>query len=177
MASQHGFSGPGWMTVSRDDYQFPEEIEPPHWLAMNNATLGRFAPAQPKPELPFQLGQQSTPQTEALPVFVAPVLPRTNSLARVDAKLGIRAVGLPLKLPARPSDKVLKNSVVDIAVNGAGEVVARRLASRSGSDDADHDALERAKLLHFRPLNAIGTIWGQAIFEWETTELPEALQK
>jgi hypothetical protein len=177
LASQHGFSGPGWMTVSRNDYQFPEEIEPPHWLAMNNASLGRFAPAQPKPELPFQLGQQSTPQTEALPVFIAPVLPRTNSLARVDTKLENRAVGLPLKLPARPSDKVLKNSVVDIAVNGAGEVIARRLASRSGSDTADHDALEHAKLLHFRPLNAIGTIWGQAIFEWETTELPEASQK
>ncbi len=124
LASQHGFSGRGWMTVSRPDLQFPEEIEPPHLLALRNESLGRVAPAQPKPELPFQLGQQSTPQTEALPVFVAGVVPRTNSLVRADAKLRDRAVGLPLKLPARPSDKVLNNSVVDIAVNGAGEVVA-----------------------------------------------------
>ncbi|MGZ4988118.1 MAG: hypothetical protein ACXWBP_08760 [Limisphaerales bacterium] len=178
LASQHGFSGVGWMTVTRPAYQFPEEIEPPHWLALRNESLGRVKPAQPKPALPFQLGRQSTPQTEALPVFVAAVVPRTNSLARVDAKLRDRAIGLPMKLPARPSDKVLNNSVVDIAVNGAGEVVAQRLVPPgSGSDKADEDALKRAKLLRFRALNAVGTLWGQAIFEWETSELPEAEKK
>ncbi|MDB6058039.1 MAG: hypothetical protein JWO95_1883 [Verrucomicrobiales bacterium] len=178
LASQHGFSGLGWMTVNRTAYQFPEEIEPPNWLTLRNENLGRVVPAQPKPELPFQVGQQSTPQTEALPVFVSAVVPRTNSLVRVEGDLRDRAVGLPIKMPARPSDKVLKNSVVDIAVNGAGEVVARRLVSPgSGSDTADADALKHAKLLRFRPLNAIGTIWGQAIFEWETAELPEEQKK
>jgi TonB family protein len=76
-----------------------------------------------------------------------------------------------MKLPARPSDKVLDNSVVEIAVNGAGEVVAQHIVSPgSGSKEADREALKQAKLLRFRPLNAIGTIWGQATFEWETTE-------
>lgn len=178
LASQHGFSGLGWMTVNRTAYQFPEEIEPPRWLMLRNENLGRVAPAQPRPELPFQLGQQSTPQTEALPVFVTAVVPRTNSLVRVAGTLRERAVGLPIKLPVRPSDKVLKSSVVDIAVNGAGEVVSRRLVSPgSGSAKADGEALENAKLLRFRPLNAIGTIWGQAIFEWETAELPEEQKK
>ena len=178
LASQHGFSGLGWMTVIRPAYQFPEEIEPPHLLALRNESLGRVKPAQPKSELPFQLGQQSTPQTEALPVFVAAVVSRTNSLVRVDTRLRERAISLPLKLPVRPSDKVLNNSVIDIAVNGAGEVVAQRLVPPgSGSDKADADALQHAKLLRFRPLNAVGTLWGQAIFEWETSELPEAEKK
>lgn len=173
LASQHGYSGEGWMTVNRFTYEFPEEIEPPHWLALRSENLGRVAPAVPKAELPFQLGQETTPQIEALPVFVTSVVPHTNSVVRVDANLRDRAIGLPMKLPARPATDVLSNSVVEIAVNGAGEVVARRLAVGSTSKDADRDALEKAKLLRFRPLNAVGTIWGQAIFEWQTTELPE----
>lgn len=170
LASQHGFSGAGWMTVNRPDYDIPAEIEPPQWLALKTDTLGRVPPASAKSELPFELGQQSTPQTEALPVFVPAVLPHTNTVVRVDANLRERAVGLPMKLPAWPNVEVLSNSVVDVAVNGAGEVIARRLAAPSGSKDADHAALEKAKLLRFRPLNAVGTIWGQAIFEWATTE-------
>ena len=110
-------------------------------------------------------------------MFVTAVVPRTNSLVRVDANLIERAVGLPIKLPARASADVLSNSVVDIAVNGAGEVVSSHLAGSSTSKDADRDALRKAKLLRFRPLNAVGTIWGQAIFEWETAELPESKSK
>lgn len=170
LASQHGYSGPGWMTVNAQTYDFPEEIEPPHWLALQSDTLGRVPPSVPKREIPFELGQVTTPQTEALPVFVAPIVPRTNSIVRVDANLSDRAVGLPMKLPALSSDKVLSNSVVSIAVNGAGEVLAARLAGSSTSKEADMEALKRAKLLRFRPLNAIGTIWGEAIFEWETAE-------
>lgn len=173
LASQHGFSGAGWMTVNRPDYSFPDEIEPPQWLALKTDRLGRIAPAQPKAEVPFELGQQSTPQTEALPVFVPPVLPQTNTVVRVDAKLSERAVGLPMKLPALPSDKVLSNSVVDVAVNGAGQVIACRIAAQSDSKEADREALHKAKLLRFRSLNAVGTIWGQAIFEWATTEPSE----
>jgi hypothetical protein len=176
LASQHGFSGAGWMTVNRPDYAFPDEIEPPQWLALKTDSLGRVAPTEAKSDLPFKLGQQSTPQIEALPVFVPPVLPHTNTLVRVDAKLSERAVGLPMKLPAWPSLKVLSNSVVDIAVNGAGQVIARRLAKQSDSKEADHAALEKAKVLRFRPLNAVGTIWGQVIFEWATTEPPEGKQ-
>jgi hypothetical protein len=177
LASQHGFSGAGWMTVYRPDYAFPAEIEPPQWLALKTDSLGRVAPAEPKSELPFELGQRSTPQTEALPVFVPAVLPQTNTIVRVDAKLSERAAGLPLKLPAWPSTKVLSNSVVDVAVNGAGHVIACRLAAPSDSKEADHAALEKAKLLKFRPLNAVGTIWGQAIFDWATAEPKEGKGK
>ena len=130
-----------------------------------------------KSELPFELGQRSTPQTEALPVFVPAVLPQTNTIVRVDSKLSERAVGLPMKLAAWPSAKVLSNSVVDVAVNGAGHVVACRLAAPSDSKEADRAALQKAKLLKFRPLNAVGTIWGQAIFEWATSEPAEAKAK
>jgi TonB family protein len=82
-----------------------------------------------------------------------------------------------MKIEPWPSLKVLSNSVVDVAVNGAGHVIACRLAAPSDSKEADHAALQKAKLLRFRPLNAIGTIWGQAIFEWATTEPAEAKQK
>jgi hypothetical protein len=177
LASQHGFSGSGWMTVNRLPYELPDEIEPPQWLALHTANLGRVAPSEPKTDLPFELGQKSTPQTEALPVFVPSVSPQTNSFVRVDGNLHDRAVGLPMTLPAWPSINVLSNSVVELAVDGAGEVVARRLASPSGSKDADRAALEKTKLLRFRPMNAVGTIWGQAIFEWATSEPPEGPQK
>jgi TonB family protein len=170
LASQHGFSQQGWMTVNRPNYVLPDEIEPPHWLALRTERLGLVPPSEQKSELPFELGQQSTPQTEALPVFVSAVVPRTNSVVRVDKKLSERAIGLPYSLPTRSSAEILDKSVIEIAVNGAGEVIARRVASSSGSKQADKDALQKAKLLRFRPLNAIGTIWGQAIFDWETAE-------
>jgi hypothetical protein len=177
LASQHGFSGKGWMTMRRPNYELPEEIEPPHWLGLRADKLGVVAPAEPKAELPFQLGHETSPQTEALPVFVPTISARTNSLVRVDSTLRERAIGLPFALPARPSSEVLSNTVVDIAVNGAGEVVASRLALSSNSKVADREALNKSKLLRFRPLNAVGTIWGQAIFEWETTAHPEEKAK
>jgi hypothetical protein len=174
LASQHGFSGSGWMSINRPSYDLPNEIEPPQWLVLRTQSLGRVAPSEPKADLPFELGQQSTPQIEALPVFVPPVLAQTNSIVRVDGELRKRAIGLPSILPPLPSLKVLSNSVIDIAVNGAGEVVSSRLASPSDSKEADRRALQSARLLRFRPLNAVGILWGQAIFEWATVEPPEA---
>ncbi len=177
LASQHGFSGNGWMAVQRPGYELPEEMEPPRWLALRADRLGLVMPTEPRSDLPFQLGQQSTPQIEALPVFVPTVVVKTNSVVRVDSGLSERAIALPMALLAQVGTEVLSNSVVDIAVNGAGEVVSRRLALSSHSKKADRDALQQAKLLRFRPLNSVGTIWGQAIFEWATAEPAEEKQK
>jgi hypothetical protein len=169
-ASQHGFSGDAWLRTAAASYELPDEVEAPQWLTLRAETLGRFAATERRAELPFQLGQQSAPALEALPVFVPLTAPKTNSIVRVDAALAERAIGLPANLPTIASSDVLGNTVVDVAVNGAGEVVARRLVSASGSTQVDRDALERAKTLRFRALNSVGTIWGQAVFEWTTEE-------
>lgn len=62
----------------------------------------------------------------------------------------------------------LTRSVVEIAVNPAGEVVAARLDGRSGLGEADADALGKARGLRFTPRSWAGTQWGEAVFEWLT---------
>jgi TonB family protein len=65
---------------------------------------------------------------------------------------------------------LLSNSVVQIAVDSAGQVIAARLLGRSGSVDADTNALDKARSLRFRPVPLPAPVWGNAIFEWQTLE-------
>jgi TonB family protein len=66
---------------------------------------------------------------------------------------------------------LLANSVVEVAVDPAGQVVdARLLAPRSGSAEADNTALALAHGLRFKPVGSPAPVWGRAVFEWQTLE-------
>jgi TonB family protein len=77
---------------------------------------------------------------------------------------------MPNGLPAWPSDQLLSNSVVQIAVNSAGQVVSARLLGRSGLPGADNMALDKSRNLRFKPVPASPPAWGRAVFAWETAE-------
>jgi TonB family protein len=65
---------------------------------------------------------------------------------------------------------LLTNSVVQLAVDSTGEVIAARLEGSCGLSEADAEAVAKARALRFRPLPSAGTKWAKAIFQWQTIE-------
>jgi hypothetical protein len=172
LPNRHGFSGRGWLNRLPPKYQSEIQLQPPDWLALDTARLGTNFPALPSGSeaiLPG-LAERLTRAEEPLPAFLAPENIATQSFFRLDAGLSDRLLGAAPVLGTWPSAQLLTNSIVQIAVNPTGEVVATRLETRCGAADADADALAKARALRFRPSSSAGTIWGEAVFQWQTTE-------
>jgi TonB family protein len=173
LPSAHGFSGRAWMDQPPAHYQSTNQVEAPRWLALDASRLGT-GPAlledsdATAPLLPARL---EIPQLEPLPVFLSPVNIPTQSVFRIDGDLAKRLIGPAPALHAWPSpdNKLLANTIVQIAVNPGGDVLAARLLNRSGSAEADADAVAKTSALRFRPAAQPGTIWTQAVFRWQTT--------
>ena len=104
-----------------------------------------------------------------MPVFLVPAVIPTQSIFRLEGGLNDRLLGAP-SLRSWPSEKLLKKSVVQIAVDPMGEVVAVKLDASSDSAEADAEALSLARALRFRPSMSAGTQWCNAIFLWQTSE-------
>jgi hypothetical protein len=172
LPNPHGFSGRGWMDQQPLAYQSENQLEPPDWLPLDAARLGTNFPLLPPGSEPIRwdLAQQQARLNEPLPLFLAPEMIATQSIFRLEGGLSHRLLGAAPVLRNWPSPQLLTNSAVQIAVNPAGEVVVSRLNARSGSDQADADALAKARALRFRPSPSAGTRWGEAVFQWQTIE-------
>jgi len=168
----HGFSERAWLRLPEQQYEASSETEAPAWLGIDAVRLGtNFPPLnRPKSLLPFGLAAQGDPELEPWPVFLAPERLRTQSLFVIRGKLAARQLNAPTELRAWPSAQLLSNSVVQIAVDSAGQVIAARLLARSGSADADSNALDKARSLRYRPSPSPAPVWGKAVFEWQTIE-------
>jgi hypothetical protein len=194
LPNPHGFSGRGWLNGRPLAHQDEIQLEPPIWLDLDTARLGTNFPVLPssysgfvlslvaglginfpvlpsgsEPILPV-LAEKQSRREEPLPVFLTPEIMPKQSVFRLEGGLGHRLLGARPALRAWPSEKVLTNSVVQIAVNPLGEVVAARLDASCGLAGADADAVAQASALRFRPSPSAGTRWGEAIFQWQTTE-------
>ena len=150
-----------------------EELEPPSELALDaHRTEGRLSWAEGKNPIPFQLAEQKGAQLGGVPILtIAPVAP-AQSRYRVEGPLAARQIGPPISLPSWPSAQLLINTVIEIGVNPAGEVIFHRFATRCGLPEADMEALSTARQLRFSPLgNAAPPVtWSRAVFEWQTLE-------
>jgi len=172
LPNRHGFSGRGWLNRQPPKYQSEIQLQPPDWLPLDTVRLGTNFPALSSGSeaiLPG-LGERLTQAEEPLPAFLAPENIATQSIFRLDGDLSDRLLGAAPVLGTWPNPQLLTNSAVQIAVNRVGEVVAARLATRCGLAEADADALAKARALRFRPSPSAGTIWGEAVFQWQTTE-------
>jgi TonB family protein len=172
LPSLHGFSERAWLRLPEQQDEAPSETEAPAWLTIDAGRLGTNFPLlnRPKSLLPFGLADQGGPALEPWPVFLAPERLRTQSFLEIQGQLAGRQLNASAELRAWPSAQLLSNSVVQIAVDSAGQVIAARLLSRSGSADADTNALDKARNLRFRPSPSPAPVWGKAIFEWQTVE-------
>jgi len=172
LPSPHGFSGRGWLNQRPLEYQPESQLEPPKWLLLDTSLLGtNFPVPQPGTEpIPANLAAQQARHEDPPPDFLAPEIIPTQSVFRLDVGLGERLLGAGPSLRSQPSEKLLTNSVVQIAVDPAGEVIAARLEESCGLPEADADAVAKSRALRFRPAPSAGTKWGEAIFQWQTTE-------
>jgi TonB family protein len=170
MPNPHGFSGRAWLDQPPPAFAMPEDKEPPAWLPIDTSRLGTNFPALSHVKAPAPLPQQHGGELEPWPIFLTPELFRTQSLFRLQGAAAGRLLNPPAQLRAWPGAQLLSNTVVQIAVDSAGQVVATRLLERSTSADADQNALGQARNLRFRPAPVESPVWGEAIFEWQTIE-------
>jgi TonB family protein len=120
------------------------------------------------------LASQRGPELDPWPAFLSPELIRTQSVFEIQGEPAGRERNAPIELRTWPAPRLLSNSVVQIAVDSAGQVIAARLLARSGSADADTNALDVARRLRFRPAPSPAPVWGRAVFEWQTAEQTNA---
>lgn len=183
-----GFAAAAWLQISQAEFPPFRWTEPPRWLALPVEQLGttflRFVQTNTFARIEFE----TMPAPElALPEVRAEIAPVTRSALRVAGGLAQRRLLNPVELPSWPSADLLTNSVVQVLVDAAGNVVSHTmLPPGSGSKDADQQradqrALELAKSARFAPLpqsgsapaNALGRLArGTLIFEWHTVPLP-----
>lgn len=179
--SPHGFSGANWMRIPVPQYQPPEWAEAPRLLALNARQLGADFRRFMQTNRPFTPAFVVKPQ----PQFTAPEIEETPpatsapSALRVEGELAGRALQSSITLPPQPAADLLPNSVVQVLVNGDGNVVSEVLLAPSGKPEADEQALAVAKAVRFEPLPrtnsgqsfATSLVRGALIFEWQTVPL------
>jgi hypothetical protein len=172
LPSLHGFSERAWLHLPEQTYEAPGEKEAPACLALDASRLGEDISPLTRAEsfLPFSLADQRGPELEPWPVFLAPETLRTQSRFEIQGELAGRQLDAPADLPSWPSPQLLTNSVVQIAVDSAGQVIASRLLTRSRLAEADSKALELTRRLRFKPVASPVPVWGKAVFEWQTLE-------
>jgi len=176
LPSLHGFSERGWLRLPDSDADSLSEAEPPAWLILDGAGLGTNFPTlnAAKPLLPFALGDQPSPELDPWPASLSLETVRTQSLFEIHGPLADRQLNAPAVLPPWTNTQLLSNSVVQFAVDSAGQVIAARLFGRSGSADADNDALAKARSLRFKPVSAPTPVWSMAVIKWQTVQKADA---
>jgi len=169
--SSHGFSGRAWMDAPPVEFQAASQLEPPRWLPLDTINLGSgfIAANRALFSAPFSVARLTVPGVEPLPVFLPVENVSTQSVFQIEGPLKARLLNAPAALLSWPSAQLLTNTVVQVAVNASGDVLAARVESRCGSADADEDALSKARALRFRPAAGAGMTWARAIFQWQTT--------
>lgn len=181
LPSVDGFSGPAWLKFEPLGYQPSEYSEPPHWLVLDEHSLGmkfsrfvetnaaRLAPNAARPLPPLQRYEPNYPSA-AVP---------SESRLRIDGALNSRSPsgGFPLK--SWRHSEILSNTVVRAVVDGDGYTVTATLLRESGFPEADRYALRLAETARWQPLpphekraqESRQLAWGQLTFQWHTSPL------
>jgi hypothetical protein len=176
MPSRKGFSESAWLQSSAPQFDVPDETEPPAWLGVDAIQLGTNFPslARTNSLQPFKMADQGEVELEQWPPALPPESFSNQSVFELPGELSGRALNVPTNLKSWPSAVLLSNTIVQIAVDASGQVVAARLTGRSGLVDADTNALDWARHLRFRPSATGSPVWGNALFEWQTLEQTNA---
>ncbi len=174
-ANARGFSGEAWLNMPPQDYSIPDWDEPSRLLEINADRLGEV----------FTNFLRGTPETEVqiadkISTDLISFEEGTNRLAvsrfMFEGDIAKRPLLSIPELPIWPYTDVLRSTVVQLSVNGSGEVVFARLLSRCGLSTADQRAITIARELQFKPVNgsnaARNLMEGKIIFQWETVAAP-----
>ncbi|MDW8308498.1 MAG: energy transducer TonB [Verrucomicrobiales bacterium] len=169
-----GFAGRAWLETPAANVPSPRPIEPPQWLALDPAGLGRRFVELERASRPARFQLLVTALPESAPTAgrePTPGLPTRSALVITDGLAGRRLLNPP-ELPAWPAADLLTNSVVRVLVHADGGVRSATLLGRSGLPDADQFALNVARAARFEPLSdapdAAALQTGTMVFQWST---------
>jgi hypothetical protein len=178
----NGFSGAAWMRFEPLNYQPTESTEPPHWLALDDKSLGstlsRFLEANGLP--PSRLADKPLPPLQRFePNYPNEPVPQ-SSRWRVEGELASRRLLAPLALKSWPHSEILSNTVVQAVIDADGYTISPTLLSGSGLAEADAYALKLTTEARWEPLPRAGDAearwnlltWGKLMFQWHTLPLP-----
>jgi len=183
LVSQHGFSGPIWLSLPRFQHQAMEWSEPPRWLTQDVSRLGAAFAFAPGAGTPSPVASEKPPASfGGLPAFTTPII--TNSTLRVEGPIARRRLLTPFDLPAWPHTDILLPTLVQVVVDPQGTVVsailmggASLLGGGSGLAAADRRALELARAARFEPFapdaTNSGLTWGVMMFQWQVVTPPK----
>jgi hypothetical protein len=172
------FAGPAWLRIPDVKFQPFRWTEPPRLLALPVEKLGAtFAQFMQTNLLAwFELEIKPAPEL-SMPVTpeVGPMIAARSTLRMADGLANRRLLNPP-KLESWGASDLLTNSVVQVLVNAAGNVISSTLLAGSGSPKADKFSLDFARMARFEPLRngAAKLSVGTMIFEWHTVPTTNA---
>ncbi|MBI2924432.1 MAG: hypothetical protein HYY24_01875 [Verrucomicrobia bacterium] len=181
-----GFSGDVWLVAPRPAHELQPWSEPARWRAPELSELGAGLWRFVQSGRPATFAALEKPAPDSTPLTIPPEPLPTQSTVRVEGHLAARPLVASLELPVWPSSELLTNSVVQLTVNRAGEVLWATLLSTRGLKSpeqkaADQRALELARGARFQPVPGVSAsppqpsgdlIWGNLVFHWHTVPPP-----
>ena len=173
-----GFSGRAWLTFPPLQQSFSDWSEPPRWLELDTARLGKDFLACVSTNITAPLLVADKP----LPTLTGPSLVLTNGPAasrsevRIEGDLARRPLMRPVVLRSWEHADILTNTVVQLLVDAYGDPLLHALLSSCGDNEADQFALQLAAHARFQSLPIEGgrggpsssVTWGKMIFQWHT---------
>ncbi len=182
---QQGFAGAAWLQIPPVPFRVFEWTEPPRWLSLPQQLGTRFASfLETNAFAGFHLELKPAPEL-TVPELAPERALATQSELRIEGGLAQRRLLNPIELTNQPSADLLTNSVVEVLVDAAGNVITHKpLQPGSGFDQhkADRSALDLAQGARFEPLPRAGAggtsdppaDWssGLMIFQWHTVPPP-----
>jgi hypothetical protein len=192
----NGFAELMWVAMPPLPFRPQNWSEDPQWLAQTNQTLvaalgaglsdfvqtNRFTSVHLEFNLPPPLAAPALPTQSSAP----------ESTMQMQGEIANRRLLNPIKLPAWPATDIIAPTVVQVLVDGAGDVVSATLLppenfsddSAVRDDDANQYALKLARAARFAPLSSNATgiesnpvthlSVGQLVFNWQSVPLTAA---
>ncbi len=180
LMNRQGFSARTWMDFTFFQHSLNDWQEPVRWLAPDATRFGQdFSRSVQSVEINRPLIEDKpAPRADTPEVFADISMHR--STVELSAELQARTLVSALVLPPQTHNDILTNSIVQVVVNPAGNVLSARLVRGSGSKKADQAAVEIASHARFElvrppesarlnPLSAMNV--GDLIFRWHTLPL------
>jgi hypothetical protein len=187
LPDRDGFAGLMWIALPPLPFRKQEWTEQPRWLSLSTNGLGTsfndFVQTNSFAGVSFEV-KLAPPLT--VPLISAQPQLASNSTLQVEGEITKRPLRNTMNLPSWPNSDVIAPSVVQVLVDGAGNVVSAALlppenyteTSAVRDPDADRAAVELARTARFAALipgdnsitaNPISHLAiGQLIFNWQT---------
>lgn len=193
LPGNNGFAAPMWTAMAPLNIRQDNWTEDPHWLTLSNsvqmaglfAAFDKFVNTNHYATVHFEF---SLPPEVAVPATPTQPPIAQQSTLQIEGGLAGRRLLSPVKLPSWQDNDIDAPSIVQVLVNGAGNVVSAALLPQEvmapgnswvDNTKADQWAVALARSLRFEPLPSAGAgaampnalaqlAIGQLIFTWQT---------